>query len=268
MKQRSRTLRPGYFTNEVLAELDYPARILFAGLWTIADREGRLEDRPKRIKVYTLPYDDEDIGTLLGELEKGEFIQRYSVDGSNYIQITNFQEHQNIHSHEADSVIPEPPIHVDTSRGKSMDGKRNPRGVVGRGRGKPLNTESEIYARIINDLNERAGTNFRSTTKPTQRMISGRVAEGATFEDFVYVHKVKCAEWLKTDMDIYLRPKTLYAASNFENYRQQKPGKQEGDPKLRWYCRECKAETRHRWEAGGSQKCRECGAVTESGDRE
>ena len=42
---RARLLKPGFFTNEDLCELPAFGRLLFAGLWTIADREGRLEDR-------------------------------------------------------------------------------------------------------------------------------------------------------------------------------------------------------------------------------
>src|SRR5262245_4448792 len=58
---RARLLKPGFFTNEDLVELPPAARLLFAGLWTLADREGRLEDRPKRIKLAVLPYDDVDV---------------------------------------------------------------------------------------------------------------------------------------------------------------------------------------------------------------
>ena len=54
---RARNLKPSFFTNDKLAELHPLGRLLFAGLWTIADREGRLEDRPKRIKTdVSLPY--------------------------------------------------------------------------------------------------------------------------------------------------------------------------------------------------------------------
>ena len=47
---RARNIKPGFFKNEFLAEMPCEVRLLFIGLWTLADREGRLEDRPKRIK--------------------------------------------------------------------------------------------------------------------------------------------------------------------------------------------------------------------------
>lgn len=106
---RSRNIKPGFFLNDDLAECDPLARLLFAGLWCIADREGRLEDRPKRIKAEVLPYDNCDAGQLLNQLVKHGFILRYEADGNQYIQITNFSKHQNPHVKEAESIIPPPP---------------------------------------------------------------------------------------------------------------------------------------------------------------
>jgi DnaD/phage-associated family protein len=100
--------------NDDLAKIDPLGRLLFIGLWTIADREGRLEDRPVRIKAETLPYDDCDVNQLLDDLAKHGFIIRYKVNGTRYIQITNFTKHQNPHKNEKDSEIPAPDLY-DTS---------------------------------------------------------------------------------------------------------------------------------------------------------
>lgn len=66
---RARNIKPGFFANEDLAECDPLARLLFAGLWCLADREGRLEDRPKRIRAELLPYDSCDADELLNQLQ-------------------------------------------------------------------------------------------------------------------------------------------------------------------------------------------------------
>ena len=105
---RARNIKPRFFMNEDLAECEPLARLLFAGLWCIADREGRLEDRPKRIKIETLPYDDCDVDELLNELQEHGFILRYEASGNNYIQIVNFKKHQNPHIKESKSTIPPP----------------------------------------------------------------------------------------------------------------------------------------------------------------
>lgn len=106
---RSRIIKPGFFTNDRLAEVSPLGRILFAGLWTMADRKGRLEDRPKRIKAEILPFDNANVERLLTDLEARGFITRYSVAGDHFIAVTSFEKHQNPHIREAESTIPAPP---------------------------------------------------------------------------------------------------------------------------------------------------------------
>lgn len=105
---RSRNIKPGFFTNDELAECSPFARLLFAGLWTIADKEGRLDDRPKKVKAMVLPFDDVDCNDLLQQLHNHKFINRYQVNNEPYIQINNWKKHQNPHCKEAASEIPEP----------------------------------------------------------------------------------------------------------------------------------------------------------------
>jgi hypothetical protein len=104
-----RTIKPGFFQNEELAEMEPLACLLFAGLWCWADREGRLEDRPKRLKNEIFPARACDIDALLDQLAAGGFIERYAVDGARYIQVSAFLVHQNPHYKELPSVIPPPP---------------------------------------------------------------------------------------------------------------------------------------------------------------
>lgn len=76
----------------------------------------------------------------------------------------------------------------------------------------------EVYTAVISRLNEKAGTNYRPSSKSTQGHINARLAEGYTLEDFFIVIDKKCADW-KGDpkMEQYLRPATLFG-SKFENY--------------------------------------------------
>ncbi len=105
---RARNIKPGFFANEDLAECDPLARLLFAGLWCLADREGRLEDRPKRIRAELLPYDSCDADELLNQLQAKGFILRYSHGEGRFIQVLKFDSHQNPHMKEAKSTIPAP----------------------------------------------------------------------------------------------------------------------------------------------------------------
>ncbi|WP_205629939.1 hypothetical protein [Dechloromonas denitrificans] len=93
--------------NEDLAELPPVARLLFVYLWMLADREGRLEDRPKRIAGRALPYDREvDVDDLLNQLVGAGFITRYTVGEMALIQIINFAKHQSPHVRETASELP------------------------------------------------------------------------------------------------------------------------------------------------------------------
>lgn len=108
---RARNIKPGFFTNEDLVELDFATRLLFIGLWTEADREGRLEDRPKRLKMALFPADNLDVDACLADLAAAGFILRYEAGGKRYIQVLNFGKHQNPHVKEAASIIPAPCEH-------------------------------------------------------------------------------------------------------------------------------------------------------------
>lgn len=106
---RARQLKPGFFKNEDLAECSPWARLVFAGLWTMADRAGRLEDRPKRIKAELLPFDPEPILPILDELERWGFVRRYRANGRDLMWIPRFGAHQNPHKNEKESELPPHP---------------------------------------------------------------------------------------------------------------------------------------------------------------
>lgn len=105
---RIRSLKIGFFQDEVLCDLSPWHRLLFSGLWVIADREGRLEDRPRRIRAEIFPYDDLDVEPLLADLTVHRFIDRYTVSGGKYIRVLNFHRHQLISRDEPASELPGP----------------------------------------------------------------------------------------------------------------------------------------------------------------
>ena len=104
---RARNIKPGFFRNADLVELPFEARLLFIGLWTLADREGRLEDRPKQIKMEIFPADSVDCDALLEQLAATGMVARYEVDGKRYLQVVNFTKHQNPHRDEKASTMPD-----------------------------------------------------------------------------------------------------------------------------------------------------------------
>lgn len=104
---RIRSLKPGFFKNEQLADLTPWHRLLYAGLWCYADRDGRLRDRPKRIKAEVFPYDDVNLDHLLWDLTRAGLIRRYLVGSQPLIDIPTWHAHQRPRLDEAESELPE-----------------------------------------------------------------------------------------------------------------------------------------------------------------
>lgn len=132
VRMRARSIKPSFFENEALAECSPHARLLFAALWCMADKAGRLEDRPKRIGALAFPYEQVDAGALLDELANKRdadggpaFIERYRADGRGYIQVVNFERHQSPHHRERDSEIPGKP-ETSPEKARPSPGKVGP----------------------------------------------------------------------------------------------------------------------------------------------
>jgi len=108
---RIRSIKPEFYLHEELSKLPALTRILFTGLWGLADNAGLLEDRPIRIKIQVLPYDDVDIDTALQSLADAGFIVRYEAEGERFIAIPKFLKHQVLQGSEAkrESKLPIPP---------------------------------------------------------------------------------------------------------------------------------------------------------------
>ena len=82
-------------------------------------------------------------------------------------------------------------------------------------------SQTNIYiAEIISDLNSKSGKTYQPESAATVRLVTALLNRKFTVDQFKHVHTVKCAEWLKTDMEKYLRPSTLYG-SHFEEYLNQ-----------------------------------------------
>lgn len=235
---RARNIKPGFFQNEELVELPFSTRLLFIGLWTIADREGRLEDKPKRIKMALFPADNLDIDEALIELANKNFILRYEVDCIQYIQILAFKKHQNPHKDEKASSIPEPLLHhastvqapckhssnpadslipdsliPDKEAKASMLGKPNDAPT------KPEKVQTKPQAiKVLEFLNSKANRNYRPT-EVNLSLIQARLKEGYTTQDCFSVIAKKCREWMGDDkMSEYLRPATLFNREKFNQY--------------------------------------------------
>lgn len=108
---RIRYLKPTFFTSDTVASLPPLVRLLFQGLWCLADREGLLLDRPQRIRVEIMPYDKLNIDAALTSLQDSGFICRYTSDGTAMIHVSKFHAHQKPHHKEPPSTLHPCPVH-------------------------------------------------------------------------------------------------------------------------------------------------------------
>lgn len=106
---RIRNIKPEFFDDPTVCDLTAEAALVFIGLWCQADRAGRLKDEPRRLKIRLRPMSDCDMDAILSQLHAARLIQRYTVDGSALIQVTNFSRHQRPHHQEPASTLAEPP---------------------------------------------------------------------------------------------------------------------------------------------------------------
>ncbi|HOJ03308.1 MAG TPA: HNH endonuclease [Bacteroidota bacterium] len=110
---RIRTVKPDFFRHELLQELEekHPAAypmLTFIGLWTVADREGRFEYRPRRLKLDVLPFLTFDMDATLQLLAAHGFIEVYEIEEYTYARIVNWERHQLVGRDEPPSEIPSP----------------------------------------------------------------------------------------------------------------------------------------------------------------
>lgn len=108
---RIRSIKPEIRISEKVNSWPVEIRYFWIMLWGYVDDHGRGRDNAKLIVADSYPLDDEithkDVENWLSVLEASGVIYRYEVDGSRYLLITNWLEHQRP-AHPAKSVIPIP----------------------------------------------------------------------------------------------------------------------------------------------------------------
>lgn len=146
---------------------------------------------------------------------------------NNTITIPNWEKHQNVDKLEAAKEKTRQRVAKHREKQKQLAECNGVCNVTDRYNVTPCNdTEEEqeqekekeyIYSAVIEHLNTKAGTKYHASANTTKRHIHARVAEGFTLNDFKTVIDKKCAEWVGTDMQKYLRPETLFG-TKFESY--------------------------------------------------
>lgn len=174
------------------------ARLFYVSLWCEADREGRMEWKPRTFKLRYLPGDNCCIEDLADELVGNGLVVLYTVDGKQYAEVPSFKRHQIINNRESESVIP-PRVDDqndasftresgDQAEGKGKEGKegkgkegRNPAASVADGHRAPPCPHQEIIA-LYHELLP-TGTQVRVWNDTREKALQARWREDAKRQD-------------------------------------------------------------------------------------
>ena len=104
---RIRTIKPEFWVDEKVAQLTLGARLLFIGLWSFADDQGYVEDKPRRIRMQIFPDDQFDVAPWLDELAALGLIVRYDSSSGPVLHIRNWDRHQRVDKPSAPRIDPD-----------------------------------------------------------------------------------------------------------------------------------------------------------------
>jgi hypothetical protein len=96
---RIRTIKPEFPQSESMGRVSRDARLLFVQLWCICDDHGRTRAASRMLASLLFPYDDDApslIDGWLDELSREGCIRLYEHDGSTYLEVCKWLNHQKI----------------------------------------------------------------------------------------------------------------------------------------------------------------------------
>lgn len=182
MRPRIRTLKPEVWQDENVGDLSHGARLLFIGLITMADDDGRLRELPETIRGHVFPHDGiskPKIERWLREVASAGMIVRYEVDGREYVAFRQWSKHQKVDKGN-ESELPAPPEFVDCSSNdlRTVDDHSRPT----RGRTDPVLSVPDPVVVLFDYWRERCGHPQAMPTRERLAKIRARRAEGYTDE--------------------------------------------------------------------------------------
>ncbi len=198
---RIRTIKPEFWVSESVGQLSRNARLLFIGLWSLADDSGRLRGALAMVSGALFPYDldaREAIGEWMGELIDRGMVRAYTgPDDLSYLDIPNWSKHQKIDKPSASKFPP-----FDESSTKPRESSTSPRdlspldqgsGIRDQGPGEELIREPDAnlrqappdlspdlrqaWGRIAKDFGHEIATKARDAAKRIFGSVSAKQLE-------------------------------------------------------------------------------------------
>lgn len=93
---RIRNIKPDFWTDEKLVELEPWERLLFIGIWNFVDDEGYMPYSPKRITMQIFPGDSLEVSRGLQNLISIGALTLYDSTSGQVLKVTNWEKHQKV----------------------------------------------------------------------------------------------------------------------------------------------------------------------------
>lgn len=193
---RIRSVKPDFFRHYPLFCLErdtgLPLRVGFEGVWTACDKRGRFRWEPEKLKLDALPYDDVDMGDVLGALLQHDYLGYYEVEGVAYGYVVGWEIEEGAdpgpfsqapRKDEAASHIPDPPARrpVAAKQSRTRDAAATKPPHVNGGvsvRGKKKATPKAPPAQELEGMAWERVKRYREKVKPASLDASGSRAKG------------------------------------------------------------------------------------------
>lgn len=229
-------LKVGMFDDSKIKYIEaLPERDTIITIWVkLLTLAGKYNEQGYIMLSENLPYNEEmlanefnrplnSVRLALGTFKKLDMIE----NDEDVIKISNWEKHQNVEG--LDKLRQQTRERVRKHREqKQLETSnvtvtlRNATEKIREEENREEKKENIPYKNIIEHLNNKTGKKFSYKASGNQRLIKARYNEDYKYEDFIKVIDVKVNEWINnTEMNMYLRPETLFKSSNFDKYLNQ-----------------------------------------------
>lgn len=217
---RKRMIDPSFWIDEKLGTMSPIVRLLFMGLISNSDDEGRLVGHPALVKSIVFPYDIDvsiqQVEEYLQQIHEKGLIQIYSVNNQTYIQVNKFKKYQKI-NRPTPSQLPSAEQLTEyslNSNGTLIDNSL------------PIEEKRREENRIKE--NRREGENSLSLVKEIEIVSSGKWNLGRYIEQLNVLIEMHSYSWVKEALLKAISSNKLslsYAEGILKNW--QREGKEE-----------------------------------------
>jgi hypothetical protein len=125
---RIRTIKPEIWEDELFGNLSRDAQLMFIGLISQADDDGRQRGAAALFRSALWPYDPPELGDVEGwltELLGTGMVVQYEADRQTYLQICNWEKHQRVQKRTPSKLPPPPLRNIPADGGKTPEAYRN-----------------------------------------------------------------------------------------------------------------------------------------------